>query len=270
MTSEDPIELLQRAIRTLESTSLAEVERRAKLQTRTDRKYVLPIGLATRLVGSHREDLVALEIDGKREFRYVSQYYDTPERHCYHAAAGGRRRRFKVRTRTYDGDQTRRLEVKTRSRRGGTSKSSIDLPPDIADDEVLTGAGARFLGRELGTIGVDVASTISRLEPVVAIDYRRSTLVHATESSRITIDRGLTFGAPDTPAHSLDDFAIVETKSLGPPTPADRWLWRKGARPDRISKYAVAMAVLDPSLGGHKWARVLRDHFDRSAPGVRA
>jgi hypothetical protein len=42
-----------------------------------------------------------LEIDGARSFAYDSTYFDTPDLDAYLLAATRRRRRFKVRTRTY-------------------------------------------------------------------------------------------------------------------------------------------------------------------------
>ena len=57
---------------------------------------------------------------------------------------------------------------------------------------------------------------------------------------------------------SAPDLLVVETKSAGPTTALDRALWAQGARPVSISKYAVGMALLDPTLPAHKWTRVLR------------
>ena len=60
---------------------------------------------------------------------------------------------------------------------------------------------------------------------------------------------------------SLTGELLVETKSAGPPTAADRFLWRAGVRPAAISKFCVGMATLDPSLPANKWNRILRQHF---------
>lgn len=272
---DDLVEALTLSVGQLWATDLGDVEHRARLQARTDRKYVVPLGLARRLIDANHDDLAALEIGGQRVFRYTSQYWDTPDRRSYRDAAGGRRRRFKVRTRTYEDDPTIRLEVKTRGARGNTEKVRLDLAPGTARHDALDGDGSDFVERQLNAIGLDGSGIVDRLEPVVTTSYRRTTLVHPTAAQRTTIDHDLTmedlfFEASAGSGHRLEGFAVIETKSPGSPTAIDRWLWRKGARPDAISKYAVAMALCDPSLGAHKWARVLRDHFDRQAPGVRA
>lgn len=275
---DDPVEALLSSVEELPATGLDDVDDRARLQARTDRKYVVPVSLVSRLIDANHDELVALEIAGQRVFRYTSQYWDTPDRRSYRDAAGGRRRRFKVRTRTYEDDATLRLEVKTRGPRASTVKARLDLAPDTARHDALRGDGTAFVEHQLAAIGLDGPGIVARLEPTVTTSYRRTTLVHPSASQRTTIDHRLSFEAIPGPVgeredhviHTLEGFAVIETKSPGAPSSIDRWLWRKGARPDTISKYAIGMALFDPSLGAHKWARVLRDHFDRQAPGVRA
>src|SRR5690625_594045 len=95
---------------------------RAALMSRTDRKYLVPAGLAAELVHDLADDLHVLDIDRQRTFAYRSLYYDTPELPSYRTAAPRRRRRFKVRRREYVDAGTSFLEVKTRTGRGDTEK----------------------------------------------------------------------------------------------------------------------------------------------------
>ena len=60
----------------------------------------------------------------------------------------------------------------------------------------------------------------------------------------------------------IGDCVVVETKSSGAPTPLDRALWARGSRPQRVSKFAVAMALSEPGLPANRWNRVLREHLD--------
>ena len=75
--------------------SLEELVARASLQTRIDRKYVLPLDQAadvvTALAGT--DEVRVLEIGERRGFGYESLYYDTADLISYHLAARGRRRR---------------------------------------------------------------------------------------------------------------------------------------------------------------------------------
>ena len=66
-----------------------------------------------------RRDVRVLEIDGPRAAsRYRSVYFDTPDLDSYLAAARRRRRRFKIRIRSYLDSGRHFLEVKTRGRAG--------------------------------------------------------------------------------------------------------------------------------------------------------
>ena len=84
----------------LAPVTLDELNAAAALQTRRDRKYVLTPDELGRLLADLPPARV-LEIDGSRSFAYDSTYFDTPELDAYRLAATRRRRRFKVRTRTY-------------------------------------------------------------------------------------------------------------------------------------------------------------------------
>ncbi len=88
-------------LRHLPAIGLEELNAAAALQTRVDRKYVIPALQARQLLAVFEADLRILEMDGKRTFDYDSVYFDTPQLDSYLLAARGRRRRFKIRTRTY-------------------------------------------------------------------------------------------------------------------------------------------------------------------------
>ena len=51
---------------------------------------------------------------------------------------------------------------------------------------------------------------------------------------------------------------IVETKSGSAPSVADKYLWRAGIRPVKISKFATGMAALNPQLPANKWKRTIQ------------
>ena len=119
-----------RAVAALDPIGLAEVEQTANLQTRMDRKYLVPLDVADRLVAETMPDARVLTIDGGTRFGYESVYFDTADLAAYRGAAGSRRRRFKVRTRTYLNSGHTVLEVKTRNGRGETVKERMDHDAD--------------------------------------------------------------------------------------------------------------------------------------------
>ena len=276
----------------LASTSLAELNSAAGLLTRVDRKYLVPLERAQELVGDLTSEARVLDIDGRRRFSYASTYFDTPGLEAFMLAARKRRRRFKVRTRTYLDSGLCFLEVKTRGARGTTVKRRMGYHAD--DASRLTGPGRAFVAACLAGAGVTGSAAArevaAALRPVLTTTYERTTLHLPRAEARATIDTALTWrrlgpaapagssagtivGVPMSPqalrpAHlaaainegepvSVADIAVVETKNPATPSPADRALWEAGYRPTRISKYATGMALLHPELPANRWYRTL-------------
>ena len=248
------------SVAVLEPVGLAELVARASLQTRVDRKYVLPLAAAEDLVTglARTEDLRVLEIGGLRTFGYESLYFDTAELTGYLLAARGRRRRFKVRRRSYLDTGTSFLEVKTRGLRGTTVKERISDTGDLA-------AGACFVDDVLDRAGLGAVRSRD-LRPTLRTAYRRTTLHLPATDVRVTVDTDLTWALPGGPAAALDGVALVETKSSSAPSAADRRLWRSGHRPSRISKYGTGLAALQGDLPDNRWCPVLRRHFSLLTP----
>ena len=245
---------------TLAPLSLEEVLAVADLQIRTDRKYLVEPAEFAGLVDELGAGLGILEIGGIRSFRYESVYFDTPALASYLGAAHGRRRRFKVRTRTYLDSGDCMLEVKTRSGRGETVKTR--MPYDIGRRSSLDAAGLDFVRTHAAL------PTGATLAPALTTTYRRSTLVDLATGARLTCDADLECSSPAGASVALPGELLVETKSAGRPTVADRFLWRNGVRPVAVSKFCVGMAALDPALPANKWNRILRRHFDRTHGGL--
>jgi len=242
--------------------SLTDVLAAAELQIRTDRKYLLRAEQVPLLLAA-ADGLLVLDIDGRRAFRYESVYFDTAELLAYQQAARGRRRRFKVRTRSYLDSGQCALEVKTVGGRAQTVKDRLDYP--IGDRNRLNSDGLAFVA---GRVALPDAGR--ELTPALTTTYLRSTLVDPAGGSRLTIDADLICADPTGGRTGLCGHVVVESKSAGPPTMVDRLLWRQGIRPARISKYCVGLAALDPALPANRWNRTLRRYFDwRPSPGGR-
>ena len=275
--------------RRLAPTGLAELNAAAGLLVRVDRKYLVPLAAAQGLVDALTGAARVLQIEGRRGFSYASTYFDTPDLDSYMLAARKRRRRFKIRTRNYLDSGSCFLEVKTRGPRGATVKRRVQCPP--LDAGRLTASGRDFIASRLAD---DVAPPerarrlAQALEPVLITRYERTTFHLPEEFARLTLDTRLAWiglpprGAPaagragsggghdgragnsgggggrhHVPVRTAGALAIVETKTPGAPSSADRGLWAAGHRPAAISKYATGMALLHPELPANKWHRVL-------------
>ena len=230
--------------------SLAEIEAGASLMTRRDRKYLVPWQVAGELVRRLSPESRVLEIDGLRAFHYQSVYFDTPVLDSYLGAARRRPHRYKVRTRSYLDSGQCLLEVKTRDARGRTVKERIAHP--IEGRERLGHDGRDFVsGYSL------IGESADALRPVLTTRYTRITLLLA-EVVRVTLDADLQAQGPDGRMVHLDGMAVIETKSGGSPSSADRILWELGYRPIKVSKFCTSLSALYPELPHNKWTQALR------------
>lgn len=235
---------------------LDELVDEAALLTRIDRKYVVPRDAVDALLAEIDPDTRVLEIAGARDFAYESIYFDTADLLSFRMAAQPRRRRFKLRTRTYLDVGTAYLEIKTRGARGTTVK---ERSPYAAEHRALLTIAARDdAAAAFDAIGVD-AALADDLDATLVTRYRRATLL--APGGRATIDTELAWHEPGGAGFTLPRLAIVETKSDGAASPLDRALWRAGHRPATVSKYATGLAALHPHLPRNRWARLLRGPF---------
>ncbi|GLY00202.1 polyphosphate polymerase domain-containing protein [Actinoplanes sp. NBRC 101535] len=248
--------MIATAIRRFRPISLDELVGEAELLTRLDRKYLLPATELPMLLDRMPHDVRVLRIGAEQSFGYRSIYFDTPALDSYLAAAHGRRRRFKIRIRSYLDTGAHFVEVKTRAARGMTAKERI---PYAGDGRTLGPEGRAHADSVLTEAGLAPAGYEFR--PVMATFYRRTTLFVPSTGSRVTVDTDLTWQLPDGRVARMPDSVIVETKSARAASDVDRLLWSLHHRPCSISKYATGLAALRPELPANKWHPVLRRHF---------
>ena len=249
----------------IKTITLAQLNSEASLLTRMDRKYLVPPRDTQEVIDYLAPRAQVLQIDGLRHFRYASTYFDTPGLDAYFLAARKRRRRYKIRTRTYLDSGLCFLEVKTNGSRESTVKDRFKYNPDDADR--VTPDGRLFIIERLvesSTCSPDEASTIAEaLVPVMDSTYSRTTLHLPHDEARATFDTELTWDLFDPDGRrlktgiSVGHLNVVETKNPSMASPTDRLLWHQGHRPARISKYATGMALLHPELPANKWYRTL-------------
>jgi len=235
----------------LRPVGLDELTSRAALMSRVDRKYMLPPGELPELLAAVADAVLVLDIEGRRDFGYRSVYFDTPHLDSFLGTVRRRRRRFKVRVRSYLDTGGRYTEVKTRGPRGATVKRRT-----ACRDESRLDTGAGLLLAEAG-----VAAAPARFRPTLTTTYRRTTFLLPATGGRVTVDTHLTWTVPGGGRLETPGRVIVETKSAGAALPVDRLLWSLGHRPCSVSKYGTGLAALRPELPANRWQPVLRRHF---------
>jgi hypothetical protein len=247
---------LENAVGNRQAIGLDEVMRDAALQIRVDRKFLLTPEEFTGLMDRLDRGFRVLEIDGLRTFRYESVYFDTHDFEQYRAHRQGRRRRYKVRTRTYVDSGLSMFEVKTKGSRGATVKHR--LPQDGGRGGGL-GADARaFLA---GVLAREYGQEAPDLEPVLESNYVRGTFVDPVDGERLTCDVDLAYANGRRQLTGPELF-VVETKTADGRGAADRALASMGIRAVSMSKYCVGIALLHPGLPANRWSRLLRQRFD--------
>lgn len=247
----------------LEPVTLADVVDGAALLDRRERKYALRHVELDAVLVAVGDDARVLEMEGRRRLAYRSVYLDTPELDSYLAAARGRPRRLKVRTRCYLDTGGCHLEVKRRDRDGRTRKERLAIDGHRAG--ALPPAGWDFLARF-----DELRPVLDRMRPTLTTVYRRVTLLLPCDASRVTIDLDLVCADRDGHALAPRDLVLVEVKSPGAATSFDRVLRVHGHRPITVSKYGTGMAALHPELPANRWHRVVRRWCETDASSWRA
>lgn len=247
---------LEEAVTHRQPIGLDEVIAEAALQTRVDRKFLLTPEEFTALAERLGEDFRIMEIDGLRTFRYESVYFDTEDFEQYRAHRQGRRRRYKVRSRTYADTGLSMFEIKTKGLRGATVKHRIEQEMDDAGR--LTGDSLKFLDE---VVAREYGEDVPRLAPVLDSSYVRGTFVNPLDGERVTCDVELHY-ANDEQQIDGPDLIVVETKSADGRGVSDQALADLGIRPVSMSKYCIGIALLNPQLPANKWSRLLHQRFE--------
>lgn len=240
----------------LAPVSLEEVVARADLSVRVDRKYLVGVPVAVKLIGALADSHQVLHIANRRYTSYRSTYFDTPDLTSCRAHIQGRRRRWKVRSRLYVEDAVCRIEVKAKTGRGDTDKIATLIDPGRYgqfDEEAHD-----FVARALECAHPDL--DVSRLAPTAELACVRTTMVDLAAGTRATFDWRVN-GALRSGRVWIDEaYLVVETKGGATPAAADRALLALGARPRGFSKYVAVASSLYPELPDND-VRALRGHL---------
>ena len=210
----------------LPSATLGEVTEQVALNARAERKYLVPADRFADLIARLPQRYAVLEINRQRGFAYESVYFDTSDLLTYRQHLQGRRRRYKVRTRTYLDSADCAFEVKLRWHRDQTVKAR--LPYSVTDRARITPTAQAFLASQLEYA---YGQRAPELGATVTTTYRRTTLVDIDCTTRLTCDVDLTCTGGGQIAVGLSQYVLVESKSLGANSAADAVLRGLGLRP---------------------------------------
>lgn len=220
-----------------------------KLMNRVDTKFVTTMPRLMQLLEMAKGEYFMQEIDGERNSRYTTLYYDTPDLDMYIMHHNGCLGRQKVRVRQYVDSGLTFLEVKNKNNHRRTRKKRITI-----NELNIEGREKHEFLEKLCWWDVDT------LQPALRNWFQRMTLVNKAKTERVTIDTGLQFHnfvtGNDT---TLDQAVIVELKRDGnQPSPLLGILRDLRIQPHGFSKYCMGTALSNPNVKQNRLKEKLR------------
>ena len=209
-----------------------------ELMNRTDTKFILTRSSLEEILSAIQSSYRILEVNGLRQSRYETLYYDTPAFKFYRGHQNGKRNRYKIRKRSYLDSNLNFLEVKFKSNKDRTIKDRTKLP---------------LLAAELEPKHSDfIQKTTEKefdLEPKIWNRFTRITLVNESLPERLTIDCDLNFTAGSNRI-ALPQLVIAELKQerQNRYSPFMVELKKRHIRPEGFSKYCMGVALLYPEM----------------------
>ncbi len=222
---------------------LARMEDMALLR-RIDTKYVLSEAQLYRALSYLMADYRVLEIEGQRQQRYQTLYFDTPDFALYRQHHDGWRSRYKVRSRVYADSGLAFLEVKHKTNQNITVKHRVQTPELITRiDEWAEEFLYTCFPYPATALAVKLRNTFWRI-----------TLVSTSGIERVTIDLGLSSYANG--AHlPLPGIAIAEVKqtAFSLRSAFVGQMRVLGVRPMSFSKYCIGVAQLYDQIKANRF-----------------
>ena len=225
-----------------ESITLAEMEG-VKLLDRTDTKFVFNAKLLPVVLDSLSEYYKILDVNGIKQNRYETLYFDTPNFKLYHDHHNGRINRYKVRYRKYVDSDLVFFEVKYKNNKGRTIKSRINRK---SIQEVIEGKSIAFINEK-------TSLQAEALQSKLWVNYSRITLVNKVTTERLTIDLDLEF-KKDEQVQNFPSLVIAEIKQeKAGPSPFLKVMKKNHIREGSISKYCFAVVSLMNGIKKNKF-----------------
>lgn len=237
---------LDNVIQQFESIDLDQLNAVSLLQ-RVDSKFILAANQLPDILAELLEQQYILEIDNKRNFEYITHYYDTEDYKFYMHHHNGFVNRLKIRTRTYVDSELSFFEIKHKER--GTRTNKIrkvieTLPEELTDGEYGMIDNKRYNGEEL----------VLKMSNA----FHRITLCNKSFTERITIDSGIRF-YNENRIIKIPYLSVIEVKQGKSDSFSDTMqiLKKFQVRPASFSKYAVGIAMLEKEIKKNKFKPIL-------------
>lgn len=233
-----------------------------RLMNRTDTKFVTNIATLRKLLKLAVWQYCAQEIEGKRQARYYTMYFDTPDMQMYTCHHSGHANRQKLRIRSYVDSGLNFLEVKTKNNHKRTRKkrtTMFDFDPLAPARNIAFDSHDDNFKEYDSFLRENLWYKPGIMEEAIENRFNRITLVNNNKTERLTIDTDLCFHNIHTGNDcSLPELAIIELKRDGlVPSPILALLNELRIKPLGFSKYCIGTALTNPDIRQNRFKQRL-------------
>lgn len=233
-----------------------------RLMNRTDTKFVTNIATLRKLLKLAVWQYRAQEIEGKRQARYYTMYFDTPDMQMYTCHHSGHANRQKLRIRSYVDSGLNFLEVKTKNNHKRTRKkrtTMFDFDPLAPARNIAFDSHDDNFKEYDSFLRENLWYKPGIMEEAIENRFNRITLVNNNKTERLTIDTDLCFHNIHTGNDcSLPELAIIELKRDGlVPSPILSLLNELRIKPLGFSKYCIGTALTNPDIRQNRFKQRL-------------
>lgn len=210
----------------------------ASLQCRYESKYLFSNARLPQILNELKDDYYILEIEGIRQFQYLTRYFDTDDFRLFQDHHNGYGGRIKVRQRQYLESGQIFFEMKSKKAEIRTDKQRLQiskLSPELSNEELALINSSRFES--------------SQLELKLSNDFTRITLCNFARTERVTIDTAVKFRNEEK-SIALNGISLMEVKQerIDLQSPAIKAMKRNHIFESSCSKYAIGASLLYPTL----------------------
>ncbi len=227
-------DLLHPMVQSLKPVSLSELNR-LQLMDRADTKYVMHIADLPGILREAAKEYAVLEVQGNRNRRYETIYFDSDDHLLYRMHHNGKAKRYKLRIRKYFDTGQTFFELKSKNPKSRTVKTRVmwQKPHEELNDPI----------EPFRSFCQPEVDRLHNIHESLKVHFDRITLMHDEKPERITIDTGLVLTRGNHQKHLLN-LCIVEVKQpRDSSSPFARLMNQNKIFPMRISKYCLGMIL---------------------------
>jgi hypothetical protein len=230
-----------------ETLSLIDLQNKAPLLEREDKKFVLAMHQINNVLADCLEEYQILKIENDLFFDYKTAYYDTKDLELYQNHHNGKGNRNKIRKRLYVNSGFTFVEIKNKNNKGKTIKHRLESDNIIAAENFIT---------------THSGLSVSNLTKTLSLEYSRITLLHKTKLEKVTLDYNLVF-KDDKSTVKYENVVIAEVKTEKPTAIDFCDIMKKNTiREGSLSKYCLGLISLNNQIKHnnfkHRYNKILK------------